>query len=291
VETAQLPLLLVTSRDDPHGAGRALRAGANDYIDKPFSAAELIARVDLHLSLRRATEHSLQTERLATLGLLSSGFAHDVRNPLNGVINALPPLAERIRAQDMESALALVDIMQSSVERLGALSQMFLSLGRTGSAPERILLAEALEKTLHLLGPRVPREVVIERRYLYNGSICGSAGPLTQVWINLLDNALRAVGSHGSVLVSVERAGKDAVVTVVDSGRGIRPEHLESVFQPFFTTRPDGTGLGLALCRRIVLEHGGRIQAKSQAGKGAQFIVALPIDPVPAAGPGRGASA
>jgi len=279
--TARVPLVLLTARGEPGGAARALRAGGDDYLERPFSAEELIARVDLHLRLRQATLRALETERLATLGLLSCGFAHEVRDPLNAVINALRPAADQLRAADTGSALELIAIAQSSAMRIARLGEMFLSLGRGSAGPGHVDIADALDAALSLLHPRIPREVAVERRYSFKGPVVGMAGPLGQVWINLIDNALRAVGKAGRVRLSVERSGNEALITVADSGSGITPEHMERLFQPFFTTRADGTGLGLALCQRIVLEHRGRIEVKSEPGAGTQFIVALPLGSIP----------
>jgi signal transduction histidine kinase len=291
-ETSGLPLVLLTSRGDPDSAAKALRAGGDDTLDRPFSAEELIARVDLHLRLRQATVRALETERLATLGLLSCGFAHDARDPLNAVINALRPLAEQIRAQETGLALDLVKIAQSSAVRVGRLCEMFLSLGRCSAGPGDVDLADTLDVALSLLHPRIPREVAVERRYSFKGRVVGMAGPLAQVWINLIDNAVRAVGQVGRVRLSVERSGNEALITVADSGSGITPEHLERLFQPFFTTRADGTGLGLALCHRIVLQHRGRIEVRSEPGTGTQFIVALPLGSLPnSSGVASGATA
>ena len=284
-QTARLPLVVLTPRGDPGGAAKALRAGADDYLERPFSAEELLARVDLHLRLRQATVRALETERLATLGLLSSGFAHEVRDPLNAVINSLRPAVDQLRAGDTGSALDLIKIAQNSAMRIGRLCEMFLSLGRGSAGLGDVDLADALDAALSLLHPRIPREVAVERRYSFKGPVVGMAGPLGQVWINLIDNALRAVGQAGRVRLSVERSGNEALITVADTGRGITPEHMERLFQPFFTTRADGTGLGLALCHRIVAEHRGRIEVRSEPGTGTQFIVALPLGSLPNSAP------
>jgi signal transduction histidine kinase len=252
----------------------------------------LLARVDLHLRLRQATVRALETERLATLGLLSCGFGHEVRDPLNAVINSLRPAADQLRAGDTGSALDLIKIAQNSAMRIGRLCEMFLSLGRGSARPGDVDLAGALDAALSFLRPRIPREVAVERRYSFKGPVVGMAGPLGQVWINLIDNALRAVGQAGRVRLSVERSGNEALITVADSGSGITPEHMGRLFQPFFTTRADGTGLGLALCHRIVAEHRGRIEVKSEPGTGTQFIVALPLGSIPnSAGVASGAVA
>jgi signal transduction histidine kinase len=142
-----------------------------------------------------------------------------------------------------------------------------------------VSLDASLDSTLNVLGWRVPKDVVVERDYRCDVPVMGDPGSLNQVWVNLLDNALRAVGPTGRVKVSTERDGEMAVVAVTDTGVGIKPEDMEKLFQPFFSTRAagEGTGLGLALCRRIVLRHGGTIHLTSEYGKGTRSEVRLPL--------------
>ena len=101
--------------------------------------------------------------------------------------------------------------------------------------------------------------------------------------LNLLLNALQAIDVNGKIAVTVELQGKNAVIEVADNGRGIAPNHLPNIFRPFYTTKGDGTGLGLSLARRIVEDHQGRIQVTSTVGKGTTFAVILPLQRAAAA--------
>ena len=108
-----------------------------------------------------------------------------------------------------------------------------------------------------------------------------------QVLLNLLLNALQAIDQNGKIAVSLERKEATAVILVGDNGRGIPPDHLPNIFRPFFTTKGDGTGLGLSLARRIVEDHQGRIDVTSAVGKGTTFAVVLPLqrNPIPSSAP------
>jgi signal transduction histidine kinase len=97
------------------------------------------------------------------------------------------------------------------------------------------------------------------------------------VLLNLLLNALQAIDPNGKIAVTVELQGKNAVIEVADNGRGIAPDHLPNIFRPFYTTKGDGTGLGLSLARRIVEDHQGRIEVTSAVGQGTTFAVVLPL--------------
>jgi signal transduction histidine kinase len=123
----------------------------------------------------------------------------------------------------------------------------------------------------------------VDRDYNCPDPVWSDPGSLNQVWVNLLDNAVRAVGKDGKVRVSTVREGTDAVVSIIDNGVGIKPEHMERLFQPFFSTRDagEGTGLGLALCQRIILRQGGRIRIFSEYGKGTRVEVRLPLEADP----------
>jgi signal transduction histidine kinase len=222
-----------------------------------------------------------ENERLAAIGLLTSGFAHEVRNPLNGLMNALLPLRESMLGtqQDPVTAQAMLEVIEECGTRIRYLAESLLSFVRTNDKPVPVHLEASLDSTLNVLGWRVPKEVVVERDYRCPVPVMGDPGSLNQVWANLLDNALRAVGDSGRVTVSTERDGDVAVVSVTDTGVGIKPEDMGKLFQPFFSTRAagEGTGLGLALCRKIILHHGGTIHLTSEYGKGTRSEVRLPL--------------
>lgn len=301
-QTVDLPVILLTARQEVAAKVEALGAGANDYLGKPFSPRELLARVETQLRLREAAVRAAENERLAAIGLLTSGFAHEVRNPLNGLMNALMPLKDVLQGKDTGGdpnlGPAMLEVMEECGQRIRHLAESLLSFVRTAEKPVAVRLDQALDSTLNVLGWRIPSGVVVERAYHCTDPIWGDPGTLNQVWLNLLDNALRAVGDSGRVRVETSQEDHEALVTIVDSGVGIRPEDLERLFQPFFSTRAagEGTGLGLALSRRIILQHGGRIGITSQMGEGTRVEVRLPMRPAlsdalastPTGGAGRG---
>ncbi|MCP3103226.1 HAMP domain-containing histidine kinase [Myxococcus sp. K15C18031901] len=276
-----IPVILLTARQEVSAKVEALGSGANDYLGKPFSPRELLARIETQLRLREAAVRAAENERLAAVGLLSSGFAHEVRNPLNGLMNALLPLKEVLSGSspDAEVSRAMVEVVEECGQRIRHLAESLLSFTRGSDTPVSLALDEMLDSTLSVLTWRVPGGVTVERSYECTAPVQGDPGLLNQVWLNLLDNALRAVGERGWVRVSTARDGDEAVITISDNGEGIRKEDMERLFQPFFSTRAagEGTGLGLALSRRIVVRHGGRIQLSSEPGQGTQVEVRLPL--------------
>jgi signal transduction histidine kinase len=283
-DTVDLPVLLLTARQEVDAKVEGLSVGANDYLAKPFSPREMLARIEAQLRLRELAARAAENERLAATGLLTSGFAHEVRNPLNGLMNTLQPLRESLASSQVDTgtALAMLDVVEECGPRIRSLAQSLLSFFPVGSKPEAVDLGASLDMTLQALSGRFNEQVRVELSYQCQEPVYCDPGSLNQVWVNLLDNALRAVTAQGGGLIRLEtvREGEEAVVRIADDGEGIRPEHMPRLFQPFFSTRPagEGTGLGLALCQRIVLRHGGRIHIASEYGKGTRCEVRLPLN-------------
>jgi signal transduction histidine kinase len=291
-ETADIPVILLTARQEISEKVEGLSTGANDYLGKPFSPRELLARIEAQLRLREAAVRAAENERLAATGLLTSGFAHEVRNPLNGLMNAMLPLRDSVLGEkaDPETARAMLDVIDECGTRIRYLAESLLAFVRSNDRPVAVNLDTLLDSTLNVLAWKVPSGVTIEKDYRCDMPVMGDPGSLNQVWVNLLDNALRAVGDSGRVRVSTELQGETAVVAVADSGVGIKQEDMDRLFQPFFSTRAagEGTGLGLALCRRIVLRHGGHIHISSEYGKGTKVEVRLPLKSLETPGPAKG---
>jgi signal transduction histidine kinase len=235
----------------------------------------------------------LTSSRLAVVGQLASGIAHEINNPLAFVranlhhlarecgelaakLDASPETLCRLAAdleevvgeslEGVERALHIVDDVSA-----------FSHLG--GDALRKVDLDEEIEQALAVAVLGLPPGVRVERRYGRVPEIQGSPQRLKQLFLNLLVNALRAVGEHGQVAVETRREGGRVVVTVSDDGCGIPPEDLARIFDPFFTTRPagDGTGLGLAICHEIVRSHGGTIEVESEPRRGTRVRVSLPL--------------
>lgn len=231
--------------------------------------------------LRRMEDEVKRTERLAMVGTLAAGVAHEIRNPLASISGSI----ELLRAQvyDDEEDRALMDIVTREIERLNALITDLLDY--TNPQPRervRFDIAAMVAETLQVFRQdRSFGEVGVEAApdSVSSGlEVSGDPGKLRQVLWNLLRNAAEAAArGGGTVTVRVEQRGERAAVEVADDGPGIAPEHLGRVFDPFFTTKSRGSGLGLATCHSIVTEHGGMVDVDSQPGRGSRFTVRLPL--------------
>lgn len=228
--------------------------------------------VDLH---RKQLAHA---DRLATLGELAAQLAHEVRNPLTGLSTALQVLQREAEAGSPRRGL--IDKMLLQLSRMDKTMGDFLRYARLPeAAPRPFALKDALARVLFLVGPRLKAQKVELLQSVPDSlpRLLGDPGQLEQVFLNLCLNAAQAMPEGGTLEVGAAPQGEGAVlVTVRDTGVGIAPADLERAFEPFFTTREGGSGLGLPITRQIVMAHGGELWLESEPGRGTTAHVRLP---------------
>jgi signal transduction histidine kinase len=229
--------------------------------------------------LRAAQEELVKKEQLAVIGELAAVIAHEVRNPLAIIANAVAGLRKQaISRQDHETLLAILD---EETSRLNRLVTDLLRYARPVSVQRSdFSLADVLDRALSLVS-QDRRGIRTEMRVEgHDGRIWGDSNLLRQVFDNLVVNAVQAMGAGGTVTVRVRGATEDGVagvaVDIIDTGEGMDTQVRTRARDPFFTTRPSGTGLGLAIVDRIVDAHGGRLAIDSRAGEGTTVTVFLP---------------
>ena len=216
-------------------------------------------------------------DRLASLGQLSSGIVHEIRNPLGSIQGAVEILGRGLSAEDPKNEFAL--IARTELARLNKLLGEILRFSKP-AAPSQMPTdpAELVEAALRLCSDQAKQQsvgVVFEPGRSEN-RIMVDPEQIKQVLLNILINALQVQPTGGRVVIRAQAEGSDTVISIRDSGPGISPENLDRIFDPFFTTRGDGTGLGLSISYQLVRNNGGRIRAISLPGEGACFEIAFP---------------
>lgn len=277
-DTGLLPIILVTARRHLDRMVEGFDAGASDYIAKPFHPRELLARLDAHLVARRMLHEMAHRERLVSLGVLAASVAHQVRNPLSALKNTAVALQRKVPLAATPSASPMFALIAECVERIEKYTQDLLDLSRI-ERPDGgdFQPAKGLESAVRLLSTKLPPDVKISVNVDPAVELSGRPGEMNYVFMNLIDNALRAVGSSGRVEVRAGRDSDDFVFEVADSGPGVPEDRRRWIFEPFATTRStDGTGLGLYIARKVVIDHGGDISVSTSSLGGALFRVRIP---------------
>jgi len=300
-----VPVLVLTADATLEARRRALAAGAHDFLTKPFERFEALLRIKnlLHTrrlyvaleehnraledTVRQRTERLMQSEKVAAMGSLLAGVAHELNNPLtvlSGQAQLLIGLGDPVFGRRAVT-------IQRAADRCVRIVRNFLALARQ-QPPERstVALKQVVDGALELVAYELRTDGVEVTVEVPEGLplLWADAHQLHQVLVNMLVNAQHAMRRQTQprrLAVRVRPGGGRVRVEIADTGRGIPPEVLARIFEPFFTTKPtgEGTGLGLSLCRSIVEDHGGTITVESLPGRGTTFGIELPVTPAPEA--------
>lgn len=232
-----------------------------------------------------------RNRQLADLGAIASHLAHEIRNPLNSMRLQATVVARKLAkgdAADMEVAGQQLAALQGEIDRLEKLAESFLTYGRPpDGAPERIRLSEFLAGLEQMLAPECESRnvelTVSVSPASRDANVFMDRSQLEQVLLNLTRNANDAMEQGGTLGIRLrKRGGTRAAISLVDTGCGIPHEKMATIFEPFFSTRGNGSGLGLPIARQIIEAAGGYIRVKSEVNKGSHFEVILPLASSPA---------
>lgn len=240
--------------------------------------AQLEARIaERTRELQEAQAHLLHQEKMAAFGLLAAGIAHEVGNPLTSISSMVQMLQRRDCDEYTGEKLALV---LGQLQRIQTILRELVNFSRPASSVrDRVCLSDIIDEALNIakyykrtkgrvLEPRLPVELP---------ALHGVRDQLVQAFLNLILNAIDATDKGGRVELSAEQHDGEVIVAIRDDGHGIAPEHADCLFQPYFTTKKQGTGLGLFVTRKLIADHGGVVDFESRSGEGTVFRVHLPL--------------
>jgi signal transduction histidine kinase len=308
--TKKIPVVLLTAKADEETKLRLLEAGATDFLAKPFSLAEVGARLKnlaamrIHAKTLAAQKQQIATnlaqlkeaesllvrnEKLAALGRLSAGLIHEINNPLNYAKQALYVIRRMIRPLEEDKRAEILEVVgdvENGIDRVVTITSDLRGFAtRSPEKRQYFLLRAAVETTLRFFAPVVNSDVAVELHISPDLEAQGDRNQFLQVLINLIQNALDAVASKKyppgeKPLITLHATEHDASVRIRirDNGSGISPEVMSHIFDPFFTTKDvgQGMGLGLSICHRIIAEHHGQIEVQSEPGHYTEIQIDLP---------------
>jgi signal transduction histidine kinase len=264
---------------------RAVQMRTADLARKNRELAETLDK------LTRAQEQLVRSEKLASIGQLVAGIAHEINNPVNAIVNTVGPLEEAIaeidstdpatRGEVAKDVRDMVRVVQRGAQRTKAIVTALHNYSRTDD--ESVVefdVDRSIDDSLELLRHLLKQNVTVTKHYSNAGRVRGHAGQINQVFMNLLTNAAQAVTGRDNAVITIETRGDpDGVeVKIGDNGPGIPAEVLPRIWDPFFTTKDvgEGTGLGLSIVHELVERHGGTIEVDTRLGDGTAFTVKLP---------------
>jgi two-component system NtrC family sensor kinase len=245
--------------------------------------------------LKETQAQLIQNEKMASLGQLVAGIAHEINNPLAFVTNnlfivehALDSLAPEIELRLAEPSLhkfkktrVRLSEMREGIDRMKELVLDLRTFSRLDPGEfQTVDVVESIDRVLLLLKHKMNGRIRVEKHYAALRTMRCSAGRLTQVLMNLVANAVDAIAGDGKIVITTSQTPEAFLISIRDTGAGIPAAIRSKIFDPFFTTKPigQGTGLGLAISYGIVQDHGGSIEVLSEKAKGAEFIVKIPLN-------------
>ena len=262
------------------GAERETTFGERTWLVRsfPFEDEDAFVVVFKDVTDEREVSHRLfQAEKMSAVGQLAGGVAHEINNPLGGILAFAQLMSREERSEEDAENLRLITDAAMRAKRIVE-SLLRFSRRSQGAEKKPVDLVQVAEEALVLVGPQLKSGVEVKRDFEPTVAL-GNANQLQQIAVNLLVNAVQAMDGKGTLTVSVGPAAAGRVrLSVADTGPGVKPDIAKRIFEPFFTTKAEGqgTGLGLSICYQIAEEHGGSIKLEPAGDRGACFVLELP---------------
>ena len=228
-----------------------------------------------------ANEQLAHSEKIATLGRVAAQVAHEVRNPLAGLLLYSEHLKGKLEGKVSPSDLQLVDKIIETINHLAATTEQILNYARPVTlALKKVDLNDVARDVIQLLSTEISSHNIETVLEFDSSPVSGmlDEASIRAATLNLVLNAVQAMSSGGRLTISTGRNGRKICMTIKDTGAGMSPERIKQIFEPFNTTKSRGLGLGMPYAQKIIQQHGGRIEVESQQGKGTQVKIVIPSD-------------
>mgnify|MGYP005843507297 CR=1 FL=1 len=265
---------------------KAILSIARDITERKQMQAEL-AEYSMRLEqlveertaeLKQAQAKLLQSERLAAIGELAGMVGHDLRNPLTAIKNATYYLKKKGALSQSASEKEMLEVVENAIDHANRIISDLLDYSREMHLePIECTPHSLLKETLSMI--QTPSNIKIENHTIDEPKIKADVGKMVRVFTNMVKNAIDAMPNGGKLEIRSAKTNGNVSFTFTDTGTGISEEVMAKLFTPLFTTKAQGMGFGLAICKRVVEAHGGKITIESTVGKGTTFTITLPLEP------------
>jgi len=271
---------------DSGGIVATIARGSGPRSTPAATAAEEVGHVMILRDItesRRTAQQTIESERLNALRLLAAGVAHEIGNPLNSLhihLQLMERSVHKLHDGEKTELQQSIDVARSEVNRLDSIVTQFLKAirpSRPQLRPENV--NTIVEEAVRFFAPELQdREILVEQELRSDLPLLQlDRDQMKQAFYNVMKNSVEATHRHGTLRIRTDLADTHVIVRFEDSGGGMSAENLSRVFEPYFTTKPSGSGLGLLIVRRIVREHGGELSIESNQGKGLTLTIRLPF--------------
>lgn len=282
-----LELLVQERTEELTTANEELKAINDELYHKNHIISTQKEDLERAISSMKALQIKLiQSEKMASLGVLTAGVAHEINNPINFIANGTAAIESIISEKHRESLIELNPLFEAindGVKRVTGIIRSMSKYNRNEALPaSHCNIHEIIDDGLTLLYNQYKTRIKITKSYTSDDPvIIAHEGQLHQVFLNVLANAIQAIEKEGDIHIKTQNLEDHVKITITDNGTGIAEEHINNIFDPFYTTKDPGkgTGLGLSITHRIITDHNGTIYCKSILNNGSSFVIELPHNP------------
>ena len=278
-KTKFIPIIMLTAKSDVESRVKGLDIGADDYVPKPFDYRELSARVRSLITRKETAERVIEEERTESVRKLIDSLSHEIRNPIVSIAGFAKKVYENLSPGDPNKPY-LMTILQES-ERLEKLLREIVNLKMIAIGfLENVNPKEAIEEILEEFEKEIEeRTIEVETEFNETPTLYIDREHLKIVLRNIIKNAIDAMekSEKRRLKISLHSIGNDLEIKISDTGKGIPKEILKRIFDPFFTSKLYGPGIGLTVALTIVQYYKGFISVESEVGKGSTFVIKIPL--------------